>query len=352
MHSRPLMSKGWYCFPRELDEDPFFRSLSYSEREMFRDLVRLAVFKETQIFIENVSFVLQPGQVRLTLAELQNLWCDQFKTRAGVLKFLRRLSQGGLILETTLETTQETPNKKQKGHKFKCLTISHKETYEVNFSGSWMKEKCDEETPKETPKETPRKHQIGKNGSTIPIKPLNTSSLKKKKQETSESAEADPVRRQAAELSSSLFQSIKKIKPDALLKTDMWETHLERMLRIDKRDFDIAKKIITWLPTSSFWSKNILSAEKFRTQFDKLELAMKEPLERPKSDIARKLEWKNINIQLVNQAKRECPQEMAYFNNQGDFLVHKPSSKELDLKMLPDAFKAAFLQIAGLIWED
>lgn len=53
-----------------------------------------------------------------------------------------------------------------------------------------------------------------------------------------------------------------------------WAVHIDRMIRIDRRDPDRIEKVIRWCQQDDFWQNNILSAEKLRKQFDKLELKM------------------------------------------------------------------------------
>lgn len=86
-----------------------------------------------------------------------------------------------------------------------------------------------------------------------------------------------------------LKESILKIKPDYNSlqdrnwnKTELnWNTQIDLMLRVDKKTLNVSRKIIEWLPNAPTskdgfsWKDVILSARKFRTKFDKLELAMK-----------------------------------------------------------------------------
>lgn len=53
-----------------------------------------------------------------------------------------------------------------------------------------------------------------------------------------------------------------------------WASHVDRMLRIDKRSVDEVEKIITWCQADMFWQNNILSTEKLRKQYDQLCLKM------------------------------------------------------------------------------
>jgi len=96
---------------------------------------------------------------------------------------------------------------------------------------------------------------------------------------------------QARELSFLLLEAIKKTKPDVKIPNmGSWEKELDRMMRIDKRSFEDSKAILEWLPRSPLsssgftWKENILSAEAFRAQFDKLQLASKHDAPKTASD--------------------------------------------------------------------
>jgi len=87
-------------------------------------------------------------------------------------------------------------------------------------------------------------------------------------------------------LSSLLFKKIKirnnGHKPPDLQK---WATHIDLMIRIDKRKPEKIQDMINWCQQDEFWQNNILSTEKLRKQFDKLVLKMgksQEPRPQPK----------------------------------------------------------------------
>ena len=56
------------------------------------------------------------------------------------------------------------------------------------------------------------------------------------------------------------------------LKT--WAKQIDLMIRLDERDPEEIKKIISWCQKDDFWQDNILSTSKLRTQFDQLALKM------------------------------------------------------------------------------
>lgn len=77
------------------------------------------------------------------------------------------------------------------------------------------------------------------------------------------------------DLSQFLWDLILERKPDHK-KPDLqkWAVHIDQMIRIDKRDPDRIRDVIRWCQADDFWQDNILSTNKLRQHFDKLELAM------------------------------------------------------------------------------
>ena len=77
-------------------------------------------------------------------------------------------------------------------------------------------------------------------------------------------------------LSVYLLDCILERKPD-YKKPNLkkWATEIDKMIRLDERDPERVKEVIEWCQKDSFWQDNILSTEKLREQFDKLELKMR-----------------------------------------------------------------------------
>ncbi len=89
-----------------------------------------------------------------------------------------------------------------------------------------------------------------------------------------------------------LFNELIKRKSD-FKKPDLqkWSLHINRMTRLDNRKPKRIAEVIRWCQSDDFWQNNILSTDKLRKQFDKLELAMQKPEKGPsngKSRIYRK----------------------------------------------------------------
>jgi hypothetical protein len=54
-----------------------------------------------------------------------------------------------------------------------------------------------------------------------------------------------------------------------------WSEHIEKLMRIDKKQVDEIKMVIDWCQQDDFWKSNILSTEKLRKKFDQLVLKAK-----------------------------------------------------------------------------
>ena len=81
---------------------------------------------------------------------------------------------------------------------------------------------------------------------------------------------------EAYRLAEFLLSKIISRKPD-FKKPNLstWMVHIDRMIRLDNRKPETIEKVIAWAQADDFWQNNILSPDKLRTQFDKLELGMK-----------------------------------------------------------------------------
>ena len=53
-----------------------------------------------------------------------------------------------------------------------------------------------------------------------------------------------------------------------------WCFHIDRMIRLDNRKPETIQEVIEWCQQDDFWQNNILSTDKLRKHFDRLELQM------------------------------------------------------------------------------
>lgn len=77
------------------------------------------------------------------------------------------------------------------------------------------------------------------------------------------------------QLSEFLLSEIRKRKPDYKQPNlQSWAKHIGHILHIDNRNPDKLKDVIVWCQQDQFWQNNILSPQKLRLHFDRLELQM------------------------------------------------------------------------------
>lgn len=62
---------------------------------------------------------------------------------------------------------------------------------------------------------------------------------------------------------------------------DQWSLEFDRTHRLDRRPWDRMAEVLAWSQQDSFWQANILSAKKFRAQYDALEAKMAKSAGRP-----------------------------------------------------------------------
>lgn len=142
-------------------------------------------------------------------------------------------------------------------------------------------------------------------------------------------------------LAVTLLSAIKKTKPDAREPNlQSWSKEFDRMLRIDKIPKDRICRVIAWLPSNDFWRKNILSAEKFREKFDRLEIEISS---------SKEADWIRVNTAYFFAAKKDSPPGLfSHIALQGTWLVNGKNSKELQLKLEPKVFEERFPSFAGV----
>jgi hypothetical protein len=79
-------------------------------------------------------------------------------------------------------------------------------------------------------------------------------------------------------LAEMLFELIRQRNPEHKAPNlQTWAKHIDLMIRVDGRTPERIEQIMRWALRDSFWSKNILSTEKLRKQFDTLVVKMGGP---------------------------------------------------------------------------
>jgi len=72
-------------------------------------------------------------------------------------------------------------------------------------------------------------------------------------------------------------------------KLQGWSRAVDLMIRIDGRDPHIIQKVMEWAQTDRFWRKNILSTNKLRIQFDRLQMDMEDDIPQKESKIQKQI---------------------------------------------------------------
>ncbi len=135
--------------------------------------------------------------------------------------------------------------------------ITNSSVFDINTVGS----------DKQNDDQTTNKRQTSDKQATTNKNDKNDKNDKNKKNYCSTSIEI--------ELSQCLLDLILKRNP-AYKRPDIqkWAIHIDRMIRIDKREPGGIQEVISWSQSDDFWQNNILSTKKLRRQFDQLFLKM------------------------------------------------------------------------------
>lgn len=112
------------------------------------------------------------------------------------------------------------------------------------------------------------------------LKEDSNSSSQPKKEKTGPSA-------QASALAEEFYFALKDSHGEDFKKPNLekWAKDFELLLRIDKAESSIIRKVMNWAVNDSFWRANILSSSKLRKQF----LTLKLQMERPKTETKKSL---------------------------------------------------------------
>lgn len=247
-----MTNQGFIKLPRSLLDDPNWKNLPYTYRHVFLTILANMVFKPTIMDDFGVLIHLRPGQLLITERRLVKL-CDEPDID-------RSLVHRALVKFKTCHFSDQTSN-----HKKTIITITRKDILQLiepNFDHNsnqtrTLKEECKE-----------RKE----------VKEINNLCPKPK----------FLVLADAITLADFFLQTIRTFKPDFKEPNlPSWQKDFDKMLRLDKRNTEDIRILIHWLPGNHFWRKNILSASKFREQFDRLQLAKEEktiPINRYQTD--------------------------------------------------------------------
>jgi len=219
------MNKGWIMLHRQILDNPIIRKPNYCH--LWVTLLLKAAHKGKDFIWNNEKQSLLPGQLLTGRTKLAEQTGIAPSTVEHILKYL----------ESEQQIEQQTTQK------FRIITIKNWEKY-----------------------------QGGKRNE----QQMNTyNNVKNVNNEKKYSQNSDEFR-----LSSLLLDLIIQRKPDYRngqpgcrdVTLQRWAVHVGRMIRLDSRKPERIEKVIRWCQQDDFWQNNVLSTEKLRKHFDKLEM--------------------------------------------------------------------------------
>lgn len=162
-----------------------------------------------------------------------------------------------------------------------------------------------------------------------------------------------------------LCKSLRSLKADYKI-TDRqkleWAKDIDKMIRVDLRNPQEIKGLLTWLPTNDFWPKNIKSGKKFREKYDDLwvirDKEIKSNPTKLKEFNAKIAKEKNIVLTKRLQDKFEKLKELGKIPQDKKLVIYDKGVKNLncagylEYDMNDEAFEKTLLLMFGIKNED
>lgn len=126
--------------------------------------------------------------------------------------------------------------------------------------------------------------------------------IKDKEEESTVSADAST-------LTSEFISLLQKVHGKDAVNPNIqsWQKDFDRLLRLDKKDKDLVRKVMSWAVQDPFWQTNIVSPKKLRLKFLTLKLQMesqwKKPTHRPKQDLMKSDPSSTANLTEIDMLK-------------------------------------------------
>jgi len=224
------MSEGWIKLHRKWLENPIAQKPYYGH--LWITLLLKAAYKQSEFIWNNDKHLLKPGQLMTGRKKLSEQTGIPESTVERIL--------------TYLENEQQI--EQQKTNKFRIITIRNWEKYQ-SF-GKANNKVDDKRTANGQQVDTYKNVKNDKNNRYRP--------------------NSDEFR-----LAKLLLDLILIRKPDYKKPNlQQWAVQIDRMIRLDSRKPGRIEAVIRWCQQDDFWQNNVLSTNKLRRHFDKLELTM------------------------------------------------------------------------------
>ncbi len=233
--------KNFFLVNRALLHSDRWLREPFTRGQAWVDLFGLANYRPGHFRVRGIRVDVDRGQLAHSQATLAKRWKW---SRGKVRRYLSELENGGDIVQQNTEVTT-------------VITIVNYDTWQ-----SASEAPTDEGDTADGQQTDSRRTSDGTH--------KNKKENKEKEKNNNYSPNSDEFG-----LSVLLLDLILERKPD-YRKPDLqkWTEHIDRMIRLDGRQFDRIGEVIRWCQADDFWMNNILSTEKLRKQFDKLELRM------------------------------------------------------------------------------
>lgn len=180
--------------------------------------------------------------------------------------------------------------------------------------------KPDTKAYKEVTKVTKKEETAAIAASSTCVDEVHKNNLSKEKEKTNPEIE---------EVITLLTKVIEKIRPKILERTNKSKWIKEISLLLKEQSLEEIREVLAWLPTSDFWSINILSPNKLRKNFDRLylESQLKNKIKNNKEE----LKERNIEVVKDFQAYLERCHAIAKLQIIGDFAEDVPRGLKITL---------------------
>lgn len=248
-------------YRKELQSDIWMMPPLY--HRVWQYLKYMVNHKENRIPMKDGSFLnIEPGQ---HLTSVRNIANEVGWYERGVFKTPNPKTVSS-ILDWLEKQSMIKIDRGEGNRQYTLITLSNWESYQGND---------DESNSKETVKK--QSADINKNDK-------NDKNEKNNKKTSRPKLKFETHHLKLAEL---LFKKIKENNPSAKEPNlENWANVFRLMMERDGRAGKDIQDLILWSQSHHFWYKNILSADKLRKQFDRLQLEMKDEEEKPLKVIA------------------------------------------------------------------
>ena len=167
-----------------------------------------------------------------------------------------------------------------------------------------------------------------------------SSSYEEEKKEQYKETPASPPPSAAAEGMSEFFLSKIRERNPGFKEPNLkkWTSEMDCLLRIDKRDPEEVKELITWAATHKFWKVGCLSPSKLRKDYD---VMMTQKIISNEDAVVRK------NREYCLNLKDKYPEQLKKLKFDDKYVGNRETGKEIPFTLPHERFKEIFISIFG-----